>query len=133
MKRLLIYLYLFMMAVFVVINFFVSPLYWHIVTKSLERQQSILWADITRGFFYVIEAELNRVSVEDWDASIKTMQSHFAFPLSIAPMTSIQLLESERSALANGEILVKGRTGCHFQETDRGQRSGFDHGAYAGF
>ena len=33
MKRLLIYLYLFMMAVFVVIDFFVSPLYWHIVTS----------------------------------------------------------------------------------------------------
>ena len=81
MKRLLIYQYLFMMAVFVVINFFVSPLYWHIVTKSIERQQGIFWADITRGFFHVIEAELNRVSVEDWDASIKTMQSHFAFPL----------------------------------------------------
>ena len=116
MKRLLIYLYLFMMAVFVVINFFVSPLYWHIVTKSLERQQGIFWADITRGFFHVIEAELNRVSVEDWDASIKTMQSHFAFPLSIAPMTSTQLLESERSALANGEILVKGAPGAIFRK-----------------
>jgi hypothetical protein len=114
MKRLLIYLYVFMMAVFVVINFLVSPLYWHIVTKSLERQQGIFWADITRGFFHVIEAELNRVSVEDWDASIKTMQSHFAFPLSIAPIPSTQLLESERSALANGEVLVKGPPGALF-------------------
>jgi len=116
MKRLLIYLYLFMMAVFVVINFCVSPLYWQTVMKSLERQQSIYWSDITRGFFHVIEAELNRVSVEDWDASIKTMQSHFAFPLSIAPMTSTQLLESERSALANGEILVKGAPGAIFRK-----------------
>jgi len=116
MKRLLIYLYLFMMAVFVVINFFVSPLYWHIVTKSIERQQGIFWADITRGFFHVIEAELNRVSVEDWDASIKTMQSQFAFPLSIAPITSTQLLESERLALANGDILVKGAPGALFRK-----------------
>ena len=116
MKRLLIHLYLFMMAVFVVINFFVSPLYWHIVTKSLERQQGIFWADITRGFFHVIEAELDRVSVEDWDASVKTMQSHFAFPLSIEPITSTQLLESERSSLANGKIVVKGAPGALFRK-----------------
>jgi signal transduction histidine kinase len=116
MKRLLIYLYVFMMAVFVVINFLVSPLYWHIVTKSLERQQGIFWADITRGFFHVIEAELNRVSVEDWDASIKTMQSHFAFPLSIAPIPSTPLLEPGRSALDNGEVFVKGPPGTLFRK-----------------
>jgi signal transduction histidine kinase len=116
MKRLLIYLYLFMMAVFVVIQFFISPLYWHIVAKSIERQHGIYWAELTKGFFYVIEAELNRVSVEEWDASIKNMQSHFAFPLSIAPITSTQLLESERSALANGEILVKGAPGAIFRK-----------------
>jgi hypothetical protein len=131
MKRLLIYLYVFMMAVFVVINFLVSPLYWHIVTKSLERQQGIFWADITRGFFHVIEAELNRVSVEDWDASIKTMQSHFAFPLSIAPIPSTPLLEPGRSALDNGEVFVKGPRHS-FQEADRGQRHGSDHGTNAG-
>ena len=116
MKRLLIYLYVFMMTVFVVINFFVSPLYWHIVIKSLERQQGVFWADISRGFFHVIEAELNRVSVEDWDASIKTMQSHFSFPLSIVAITSTQLPASERSALTNGEILVKGAPGAIFRK-----------------
>jgi signal transduction histidine kinase len=116
MKRLLLYLYIFMMAVFVVINFFVSPLYSHIEAKSIERQYSIFWADITKGFFHVIEAELNRVSVEDWDASIKSMQPHFAFPLSIAPITSTQLHESERSALANGEILAKAAPGGIFRK-----------------
>jgi signal transduction histidine kinase len=116
MKRHLIYLYVFMMAVFVVINFFVSPLFWHIANKSLARQQSIFWADITRGFFHVIEAELNRVPVDDWNASIKTMQSHFAFPLSVAPITSTPLLASERLALANGEILVKGGPGALFRK-----------------
>jgi signal transduction histidine kinase len=107
MKRLLIYLYVFMIAIFVVINFLVGPLYWGIVNKSLEHQYGIYMGDITRGFFHVIEAELNRVPVEDWDASIKAMQSHFAFPLSVAPIAAIQLLESERSALANGEVLAK--------------------------
>jgi signal transduction histidine kinase len=107
MKRLLIYLYLFMIAMFLVINFLVAPLYWGIANKSIEHQYGIFMGDITRGFFHVIEEELNRVSVEDWDASIKAMQSHFAFQLSITPITSTQLLESERLALANGEVLVK--------------------------
>ncbi len=120
MKRLLIHLYLFMMAVFVVIQFLVSPLYWHFVEKSIERQQAIFWADITSGFFHVIEGKLKRVSVEDWDASLKTMQSYFVFPLSIAPVTSVQLPESERMALANGEILVKGGPGTIFRKQIEG-------------
>ncbi len=107
MKRLLIYLYLFMIAMFVVINFLVGPLYWGIVNKRLEHQYGIFMGDMTKGFFHVIETELNRISVEDWDASINAMQPQFAFQLSITPITTTQLLESERSALANGEVLVK--------------------------
>jgi len=116
MKRLLIHLYLFMMAVFLVTNFFVSPLYWDIAIKSTEPQQKIFWADIMEGFFHVIETELNRVPEDDWDGSIKAMQSHFSFPISIAPIPSTQLLESERSALANGEILVKGAPDAIFRK-----------------
>nr|WP_320191432.1 ATP-binding protein [uncultured Desulfobacter sp.] len=116
MKRLLIYLYLFMMAVFLLINFCVSPLYWQIVTKNLEHQYGLFWADLTKGFFHVIEAELNRVPVENWDASIKEMQSHFVFPLSIEPIASMQLTESERSVLANGEIWVKNAPGAFFKK-----------------
>jgi signal transduction histidine kinase len=108
MKRHLIFVYLYMMIMFVVVQFVIAPLFVHFVGKHVERQIGVYWRDIVSGFFHVIETDLTPLPVAQWDEAVKAMQPHFNFPITLAPMASTQLLESERLTLDRGEIAVKG-------------------------
>lgn len=108
MKRLLVFVYLYMMIMYAAVQFVIAPLFVHFVNEHVERQIGVYWRDIVSGFFHIIETDLTPLPVAQWDEAVKAMQPHFNFPITLAPVASTQLLESERSTLARGEIVVKG-------------------------
>lgn len=109
MKRLFAYIYLYMLLLFLVVNFGVSPfLYW--VAKDIVFKENDLdpyWRDVFRGFYYTIETDLKRLPVDQWQAAVEDLQPHFAYPVQITPMASVQLPESEVVALNRGEIVIE--------------------------
>ncbi len=106
MKRLLAYLYMFMIAVFVVVHFFIGPIFNKIYQGYLESEFANYSRNIFIGSFYVIETELNRTPIEQWDQVVKTMQSHFNFPLTVSPIESLSLQKINRSVLAEDDVVV---------------------------
>lgn len=106
MKRLSTYLYLFMIAVFVVVQFVISPIFSKIYENFLEPEFASYCRDIFRGSFYVIETELNRTPIEQWDQVVNAMQSHFNFPLAVSPIESLSLQKINRSVLAEDDVVV---------------------------
>ncbi len=106
MKRLLTYLYLFMIAVFMVVYFFISPIFEKIYGGYLEPEFASYCKGIFRGSFYVIETELNRTPIEQWSQVVKTMQPHFDFPLAVSPIESLSPQKVNRSVLAEDDVVV---------------------------
>jgi signal transduction histidine kinase len=106
MKRLLAYLYLFMIAVFVLVQFVISPIFSKIYENFLRPEFASYCKDIFRGSFYVIETELNRTPQEQWDQVVNAMQPHFNFPLAVSPIESLSLNKINRSVLAEDDVVV---------------------------
>ena len=106
MKRLLIYLYLFMIAVFVAVHFVITPIFNMIYGDYVKPEFARYCKDIFRGSFYVIETELNRSPIGQWDQVVKSMQSHFNYPLAVSPMDSLSLQKTNRSVLAEDGVVV---------------------------
>jgi len=106
MKRLLIHLYLFMVAVFVAVHFFITPIFNKISGDYVKPDFAAYCKDIFRGSFFAIETELNRSPVEQWDQVVKSMQPHFIFPLAVSPIDSLSLQKKDRSILAEDDVVV---------------------------
>jgi signal transduction histidine kinase len=106
MKRLLTYLYLFMIIVFVVVHFVISPIFNKIYWDYFKPDFADYCRDIFRGSFYVIETELNHTPKGQWDQVVKSMQSHFNFPLAVSSIDSLSLQKINRLVLAEDNVVV---------------------------
>lgn len=107
MKRLIFYIYLYLMTIFLVAYFGIN----HVFPKAMDsyfsqslRQYS---SEMKRGFFHVMEAEIGRLPIEQWPKAVKDLQPFFAYPIKIEPMNAMQLSEADALALNKGEILSK--------------------------
>jgi two-component system sensor histidine kinase RstB/two-component system sensor kinase ParS len=109
MKRLFLYVYLFMLIMFLVVNFVVVPIFYSVIQDYYFKAGSLdpYWRDIFRGFYHTIETDLKRLPVDQWEPAIKDLQSHFAYPIHITPMASLPLPASEVLALNRGEIVIQ--------------------------
>ena len=106
MKRLLTYLYLFMITVFVFVHFVITPIFNKIYGGYSEPDFADYCRDIFRGSFHVIETELNRTPKGQWDQVVKSMQSHFHFPLAVSPIDSLSFQKVNRSVLTEDDVVV---------------------------
>lgn len=106
MKRLLTYLYLFMIIVFVVVHFVISPIFNKIYWDYFKPDFADYCRDIFRGSFYVIETELKRTPKGQWDQVVKSMQSHFDFPLAVSSIDALSLQKKNRLVLAEDNVVV---------------------------
>jgi signal transduction histidine kinase len=106
MKRLLTYLYLFMIIVFVVVHFVISPIFNKIYWDYFKPDFADYCRDIFRGSFYVIETELNHTPKGQWDQVVKSMQSHFSFPLAVSSIDALSLQKTDRLDLAEDNVVV---------------------------
>lgn len=95
-----------MIAVFVLVQFVISPIFSKIYENFLKPEFAIYCKDIFRGSFYAIETELNRTPKEQWDQVVKAMQPHFNFPLAVSPIESLSLNKINRSVLAEDDVVV---------------------------
>lgn len=109
MKRLFIHVYLFMLIMFLVINFVVVPIFYSVIQDYYFKAGSLdpYWRDIFRGFYHTIETDLKRLPVDQWEPAVKDLQPHFAYPIQITPMASLPLPASEVLALNRGEIVIQ--------------------------
>ncbi|MEJ2155814.1 MAG: ATP-binding protein [Desulfobacteraceae bacterium] len=107
MKRLLTYLYLFMIIVFVVVHFVISPIFNKIYWDYFKPDFADYCRDIFRGSFYVIETELKRTPKGQWDQVVKSMQSHFNFPLAMSSIDALSLQKTDRLDLAEDNVVVQ--------------------------
>jgi two-component system sensor histidine kinase RstB/two-component system sensor kinase ParS len=109
MKRLFIHVYLYMLIMFLIINFVVAPIFYSAIQNYYFRAGSLdpYWRDIFRGFYHTIETDLKRLPVDQWEPAVKDLQPHFAYPIQITPMASLPLPASEVLALNRGEIVIQ--------------------------
>jgi signal transduction histidine kinase len=107
MKRLFIYVYLYLLMMFLVVYFGITQIYPKLIEGSYEQAINVYWGEKISGYYYVIETEIERLPVEQWSQTVKTLQTHFAFPIDIKPLTAMRLSASETSALEKGEIVVR--------------------------
>lgn len=108
MKRLFIHTYLYMLVMFLTVNYAVVPIYYRVVRERFAYSVGQYWREIFSGFFHNIETDLKRLPIDQWEPAIKDLQPHFVFPIRIASMASVQLSPAERSALNRGETVVQG-------------------------
>ncbi len=108
MKRLFIYVYLYMLVMFLAVNFGIAPVFNQAVQEYFQGQTSPYWRDLISGPYHIIETDLERLPVEQWGRTVESMQRHFAFPIDIKPMDAEQRSEAETLALRRGEIVVQG-------------------------
>jgi len=108
MKRLFIYVYLYMLVMFLAVNFGIAPVFNRAVQEYFQQQASPYWSDLISGPYHIIETDLERLPVEQWGRTVEAMQRHFAFPIEIKPMDAEQRSEAETLALRRGEIVVQG-------------------------
>lgn len=109
MKRLFIHVYLFMIVLFLIVNFVVAPIFYWAIQGHLFKMGDLdpYWRDIFRGFYHAIETDLKQLPVDQWEPAVKDLQSHFAYPIYITDMASLPLPETEISALNRGEIVIE--------------------------
>jgi len=109
MKRLFIHVYLFMLIMFLVVNFVIVPIFYSAIQEYYFQSGSLdpYWRDIFRGFYHTIETDLKRLPVDQWEPAVKDLQPHFAYPIQITPMASLPLPASEVLALNKGEIVIQ--------------------------
>lgn len=108
MKRLFIYVYLYMLVMFLAVNFGVAPVFNRAVQDYFQRQTGPYWRDMVRGPYHVIESDLEDLPIEKWGPAVKALQRHFAFPIDIEPLDAAQRPEAQALALRRGEIVVTG-------------------------
>lgn len=108
MKRLFIYTYLYMLVMFLVVNYAVVPIYYRVILEDFAHSVGLYWRDILSGFFQNIETDLKHLPVDRWEQAISELQPHFTFPIYIASMDSVQLPAADLLALKQGEIVVQG-------------------------
>ncbi len=108
MKRFFVYVYLYMLIMFLAVNFAVVPVFYRAVQDYFQQPVSLYWSNILRGYFHFIEDDLSRLPVDQWSRAVGDLQHNFAFPLSVIPMDVMQISESEALALGKGEIVVQG-------------------------
>jgi signal transduction histidine kinase len=108
MKRLFIYIYLYMLVMFLAVNFGIAPVFNRAVQDYFQRQTGPYWHDLISGPYHIIETDLERLPVEQWGRAVEALQRHFAFPIDIEPMDAGQRSEAEALALRRGEIVVQG-------------------------
>jgi signal transduction histidine kinase len=107
MKRLLIYVYLSMLVMFLAVYFGLSPLFSQAVQNYFQRQAGPYWRDLVRGPYHLIESDLEELPVGQWGRAVQDIQRHFAYPLAIEPMQARQRSQAEALALHKGEIVVQ--------------------------
>ena len=108
MKRLFVYVYLYMMVMFLAVTFGVAPVFNRAVNDYFRQQTGPYWRDLIRGPYHIIETELQRLPVEQWAPAVAAMQPHFAFPIDIQPLDAKPRPQAEALALRRGEIVVQG-------------------------
>ena len=108
MKRLFIYVYLYMLVMFLAVTFGVGPVFNRAVEDYFQQQTDPYWRDMVRGPYHVIESNLEGLPVEQWGRAVEALQRHFAYPIEIKPMDAEQRSEAESLALRRGEIVVQG-------------------------
>lgn len=127
MKRLFIHVYLYMMVMFLAVNFGVAPVFERVVQDYFRRQTDAYCREMVRGPFHVMENYLKGLPEEQWEPALAALQSHFAFPVGVGPLDEGQRPEAEALALRKGEIVVRD-TGDSFEhrigESDRVLRLG---------
>lgn len=111
MKRLLIYIYLYMLVMFLVVQFGVAPLFNWAIRDYFQRQEGPYWREMVRGPFYAIESHLEHLPEKQWGPAVAALQRHFAFPLGIAPLDAGHRSKAQALALRKGEIVVIGVIG----------------------
>jgi signal transduction histidine kinase len=107
MKRLFIYIYLYLLMMFLVVYFGITQIYPKLIERSYEQAINVYWSEKISGYYYVMETEIERLPVEQWGQTVKTLQSHFAFPITLKPIDAVRLSASETLALKKGEIIVR--------------------------
>ncbi len=108
MKRLFIYVYLYMLVMFLAVNFIVSPVFFGMVEDYFPFEADSYRRDQFRGDFHLIESNLEGLPVEQWGRAVEDLQRHFAYPIVIKPLETGTRLEAEAHALRAGEIVVHG-------------------------
>jgi signal transduction histidine kinase len=108
MKRFFLYVYLYMLIMFLAVNFVVVPVFYRAVQDYFQQPVGLFWSNILSGYFQMIEDDLGRLPVDQWSRAVDDLQPHLAFPIGIVPMDAMKLSESETLALNGGEIVVQG-------------------------
>lgn len=108
MKRFFLYVYLYMLIMFLAVNFVVVPVFYRAVQDYFQQPVGLFWSNILSGYFQIIEDDLSRLPVDRWSRTVDDLQTHLAFPIGVIPMDATNLSESEALALRRGEIVVQG-------------------------
>ncbi|MBU0674509.1 MAG: HAMP domain-containing protein [Proteobacteria bacterium] len=108
MKRIVIQIYLYMLAIFLIINFCLGPLFTMVIRDFYQHESESYWSDIVRGFYHTIEADLSRRPMADWENTVVELQGHFAFPITITTLAAMDTTESEALSLNKGDVVVQG-------------------------
>jgi signal transduction histidine kinase len=108
MKRFFLYVYLYMLIMFLAVNFVVVPVFYRAVQDYFQQPVGLFWSNILSGYFQIIEEDLSRLPVDQWSRAVGDLQPHLAFPIGIVPMDAMNVSESEALALNGGEIVVQG-------------------------
>ena len=108
MKRLFLYIYVYMLIMFLAVNFGVVPVFYKAVQEHFQQPVALYWSGIVGGYHHLIEDKLNSLPVAQWRGAVEDMQRYFAFPIGIMPMEAGQWTEAEAMAIKSGEMVVQG-------------------------
>lgn len=107
MKRLFIQVYLYMLVMFLAVNFGVAPIFERVVQDYFRRQTDAYWREMVRGPIHATESYLKGLPEDQWGPALEALQGHFAFPIEIGLLDAGQRPEAQVLALRKGEIVVR--------------------------
>ena len=102
MGKLFLRLYLLIVAIMVAALATGTVVTWELSKQELDNDNRRL----ARGTFHLLIRELQQVPRDAWPEHIQGLNPEFGYPLSVAPLATIELGERERIRLMAGEIVV---------------------------
>lgn len=106
MKRLFISVFIFVIISNLLIKFALIPVLNEIVNTFMKTSVEQYYQNLSKGTYYLLQQELQKIPEAEWKDHIKELQTHFGYPVSIKDYHDSSFSKEQKGQILAGNLVM---------------------------